>query len=519
VTVRVIKDHIVVKTATPGRLRALFPEVREAIIGPDTYCAVPNSLDCARVLNNIGIPVPSPIMSYYDWPGRYKPRWYQHETSSFLTLNPRCYCLSAPRTGKTLSSLWAADYLRTIGKVQKTLIVAPLSTLWDVWEQNIFESFPFRTFCVLYGTRAKRIELLSKPFDFYITNHHGVQLLEKDLRERPDINLVIIDEIAELRNSKNKSGTLWAPMNRVLNQQNIVRSAWGLTGTPTPNEPPDAFGQCKLITPENYKGHYTSFKNETMVRFGPFKWVERRGAEEAVARILKPSIRFERSVCSDMEPCFIERRAQMSDEQTKAYKQLIQQAATEVRGSTVTAVNAAVLASKITQIACGCVIAADGSIARLDFGPRLGVLKELIEGNTEKVIVFVPFTAVLDALATELRKHWSVAIVDGGVSPSKRTQIFRDFRTLKDPHILLAQPDCMSHGLDLTAASLSIWYAPHTKAAKYQQANARTDGSKQTVKIDIAKIYATAEERRIYSVLEGKGNFQDVVLALAREGM
>lgn len=514
-TPRIINNHIVLPVQGTGQLKALFPGLKETNIGEQTFAAVPFTLEAARIFNNLGVKTPSPIRSLYEWPGRYKPRWYQTDTAEFFTLNTRAHCHSAPRTGKTLSALWAADYLRQTGMIKRTLIVAPLSTLWDVWETNIFESFPLRTFCVLHGSKKKRLELLAQPHDFYIINHHGVQMIEQELAARPDIDLIVIDEVATLRNPKAK--TIFKPMNNVLNHQGIVRSCWGLTGTPTPNDPTDAFGQCKLITPENYRGHFTSFKNETMMQLGQFKWVPRKGSAESVARILKPSIRFERSVCTDMEPCFIERRAQLSEEQTKAYKQLIQLAMTEVRGSTVTAVNAAVLISKLVQTACGCVIAADGSIVKMDYGPRLAVLEELIEENNEKVLVFVPFTGVLDALAVELRKRWTVAVVDGGVSAGKRTQIFRDFRSNKDPHIILAHPGTMAHGLDLTAASLSIWYAPYWRPEYYQQANARTDGSRQTAKIDIAHIYATAEERRIYSVLKEKGRLQDVVLALANK--
>lgn len=514
--VRVLGNHLAFPFAHPGKLVALFPQMKTATVQGETYCAVPHTLESARVLRNIGVQAPSPIRTAYNWPGRYKPRWYQLDTAEFFTLNMRCHCQNAPRTGKTLSSLWAADFLRLTDKIKRTLIVAPLSTIYDVWEANIFESFPLRTYAVLYGSRQKRLDLLAEKKDFYIVNHHGIALLEAELAKRPDIDLVIIDESATMRNSRAK--TLFKPLNNVLNRQGIVRSAWGLTGTPTPGGPTDAFGQCKLITPENYHGHFTSFKQETMLQVSQFKWVPKQGAEKSVARILKPSIRFERSVCTDLEPCYIDRRAQLSDEQTQAYKQLINQAMTEVRGSVVTAVNAAVLASKIVQVAAGCVIAADGSFIKLNFGPRLAVLEELIEENDEKVLVFVPFTGALEAIATELRKKWSVAVVDGSVSAGKRAQIFQDFRTLKDPHILVCHPQVMAHGLDLTAATLSIWYAAYWKPEIYQQANARTDGSKQTKKIDIAHIYATAEEKRIYAVLQGKAKFQDIVLALAKEG-
>jgi len=510
---RVINDHYVLQTPDAGQYKALFPDLKVATVQGQQFVAVPQTLEAARVLNNLGVKVQSPIRTTYDWPGRFTPRWYQLETSEFLTLHTRAHCHNAMRTGKTNSALWAADYLRREGKVHRVLIVAPLSTLWSVWEQAIFESFPLRTFAVLHGSRQKRHDLLAQKHDYYIVNHHGVAIIEEALASRPDIDLVIVDESAVFRNSRSKA--LFKPLNRVLNGQKIARAAWGLTGTPTPNDPTDAYGQCKLITPENYRGHFTSFKQETMLQFGPFKWVPKRGSEQSVARILKPSIRFERSVCTDMEPCFIERRAELSEDQRKAYKQLIAQAATEVRGQTVTAVNAAVLISKLVQTACGCVIGADGTLVKFDFGPRMSVLEEVIAENDEKVIVLVPFTGALDAVATELRKKWSVAVVDGRVSAGARTTIFREFRTLPNPHVLVAHPQVLAHGLDLTAATLTIWYAPTYKAEVYQQANARMDGSKQKIKIDICHLYATAEEKRIYQVLKERGKLQDIVLSLS----
>lgn len=519
-TLRIVKNNIVIPNPNMGALRAVLPDVRELEVRGQRFAAVPYTIDTARVLHNVGCKVPSPIRTQYEWSGRFTPRWYQVDTAEFFTLNPRAHCHNAPRTGKTLSALWAADYLRQKGVIKNTLIVAPLSTLLDVWEQNIFEHFPLRTFCVLYGSRERRLKLLEEPHQFYVTNHAGPGVLDNAMKDvlakRPDINLIIIDEVAVFRDVRTK--TLFKPLDRVVNKQGIFRWCWGLTGTPTPNAPTDAFGQCRLVTPDNYKRSFTQFKRDTMYQVSQFKWVPLRGCEETVARVLSPSIRFERSVCTDMEPCFISRRAELSAEQKKAYRQLINQACTEVRGSTVTAVNAAVLLGKIVQTACGVVRDVEGSPVRMDFGPRLAVLEELIAGNDEKVLVFVPFTGVLEALAAKLRKKWSVAVVQGTVPPRKRVEIFRSFRTVEGPHVLVCHPEVMAHGLDLTAASLSIWYAPFCKAEIYQQANARIDGSKQKVKIDIAHIYATKEEKRIYSVLESKGKLQDVVLELSKNG-
>ena len=511
---KIIKNHIVFQAHDVGRFATVFPDMKHASIGGVNHCAVPYSLEHARILNNLDIKAPSPIREEYDWPGRYPPRWYQKDTAEFFSLFPRSFCLSAPRTGKTLSSLWAADYLIQKKNIRKVLIVAPLSTLWDVWEQNIFESFPLRSYAVLYGSKAKRLDLLNKDCMYYIVNHHGVAIIEQVLAKRPDIDLIIIDEVAVFRNPGTK--TLFKPLDRVINRQGIVRSAWGLTGTPTPNEPVDAYGIAKLICPNNYISSRTSFKRLTMLQINKFKWVPLKSASQTVSKVLRPSIRFERSVCSDMEPVLIERRTFLSQEQTKAYSMLNMQAATELRSKVVTAVNAAVLVSKIIQVACGVVIAADGSLVNIDFGPRLEVLRELIRENNEKVLVFVPFTGVLNALAAELRKDWSVEIIDGSVTARNRTTVFRDFRSKPDPHILVCHPQTMAHGLDLTAASLSIWYAPYMNSEYYQQANARIDGSKQTVKMDIAHIYATGEEKRIYKGLMHKENLQGVALDILK---
>jgi hypothetical protein len=752
----------------------------------------------------------------------------------------RCYCFSVPstyiifrrngcvfisgNTGKTISTLWSIDYLQQIGVMGKALVVAPLSTLERAWGDEIFLNFPGKKFAVLHGSAEKRRKLLATDQDIYVINHDGVEILQKELMARGDIDLIVIDEVAVFRNAKTKR---WKAMNAVVNNRGVYTWCWGLTGTPTSNEPTDAYGQAKLVRPESVKGQsFTAFKDLTMQQFGPFKWVPRKGSEQTVARVLSPSIRFDRSTVTDMEPCLIERHAELSPEQKHHINKLLREAVTEINGSTVSAVNAAVLISKVVQAACisvntmvlssrgwvqiqdisltdkvwdgeawvahqgvilkgvqtvvncggidmtpdhevlttngwvtaeemldgaaserfkwaevrlpdgyresgiynrqtkagavvvplrlrergntekpeleiqtplerstlrmphrdmadprdvqnqavqymdshaasmrlprvqglrelwrpwynslrtlgkllrgflaryagwvprnsdigakgqrwpllpgelqmgdtiaaveqqtiqcgcgdperhddngpsctglrnpsrnavregqswvgtatsadnacavydilncgprsrfvvkgtngeirivhncGVVYGANGEFLRLDFGPRMKVLEEAIEENdTGKVIVFLPFTGALNAVATELRKKWSVEVVDGGVSAGKRNQIYSDFQTKKNPHVLVAHPQCMAHGLELTAADLIIFGAPITSNEIYTQACCRIDGGGQKSKIDIMHISATPTERRIYSVVREKGKLQDVVLELLKEG-
>lgn len=519
---RIINQHIVFKPKDldqARQVRTCLPgsKFRESAIG--VLGAVPLTLEAARILRNLGIEAPSPIETVYNWPilhGR-KPRPHQVKTSAYLTLNPRGHCHNSPRTGKTLSSLWSIDYLQKIGVINKVLVVAPLSTLERAWGDEIFLNFPGKKFAVLHGSAEKRRKLLASNQDIYLINHDGIEILQEELMMRGDIDLIVIDEVAVFRNSKTKR---WKAMNMVVNNRGVYTWCWGLTGTPTSNEPTDAYGQGKLVRPESVRGQsFTAYKNLTMQQFGPFRWVPRQGSDQIVAKTLSPSIRFDRSTVTDMEPCLIERHAELSPEQKHHINKLLREAVTEINGTTVSAVNAAVLISKVTQAACGCVYGANGEFLRLDFGPRMKVLEEAIEENNgEKVIVFLPFTGALNAVASELSKKWSVAVVDGSVPASRRNQIYSDFQKLPNPHVLVAHPQCMAHGLELTAASLIVWAAPITSNEIYTQACCRIDGGGQKSKIDIMHISATPTERKIYSVVREKGRLQDCVLDILRSG-
>ncbi|OHD24255.1 MAG: hypothetical protein A2Y38_20015 [Spirochaetes bacterium GWB1_59_5] len=519
---RIVGSQLIFKPADLAQARqarTCLPGIRfkESPIG--VLAAVPLTLETARVLRNLGVEAPSPIQSCYNWPiipGR-KPRPHQVLTSAHFTLNPRCHCHNAPRTGKTLSTLWAIDYLQRIGVRSRALIIAPLSTLERAWGDEIFLNFPGKRFAVLHGSAEKRRKLLATDQDLYIINHDGVEIIMKDLMKRGDIDLIVIDELAVFRNSKTRR---WKAVNTVVNSRGISTWCWGLTGTPQSNEPTDAYGQAKLIRPESIRGmSFTAFKDLTMQQYGPFRWVPRPGADKHVAQVLSPTIRFERTVVTNMEPCLIERHAELSPEQKHHITKLLRESVTDLNGATISAVNAAVLISKITQAACGAVIDSEGHLVRMDFGPRLKVLEEAIEENGPgKVIVFLPFKGPLNIIANELKKKWTVEVVDGSVGSGKRNQIFKNFQETPFPHILVAHPQCMAHGLELTASDLVIWYAPHHSNEIYTQACCRIDGGGQKSKMDIMHISATPTERKIYAAVREKGRLQDCVLSLLKEG-
>jgi SNF2 family DNA or RNA helicase len=429
-------------------------------------------------------------------------------------MHKKCLVLNGMGTGKTQSSLWAADYLMSIGVVKKVLIISPLSTLETVWSDALFTHFYRRTSAVLHGTAERRRKLLKTDVDFYIVNHDGFEIIAKDAAGMFD--LIIVDEAAALRNP---STDRFKSLRRYMDAHTNCR-LWLMTGTPTPNEPTDAWALAKLADSLKLDATYTGFRDKVMMKLGKWRMVPRPDSPETVARILDPAIRYHLADCVDLpEVVYQTRKVGLSKEQTKAYKQMLKNLMTEASLGGITAANEAIKAQKLVQIACGVAYDEKGKAVELDCGPRVAELIDCIEQTGGKAIVFVPLTGVLDMLRRKLSKHYRVEVVNGSVPAKTRAEIFRRFQDGSDVDILLAHPQTMAHGLTLTSAKAIIWYGPITSNEIYTQANGRTEriGKKHTTAV--IHIEATELEQRMFSRLKNKQKLQGILLDILGEGV
>lgn len=505
---------LVLQIPDPHRITTVIPTAKVIPYKGRELVAVPHQIDEVRVLRNMGLEAPSPINYHYEWSGQYKPFSAQRETAAFLTINPRAFVLNGLGSGKTLSVLWAYDYLRSEGLARKLLVVAPLSTLERTWADEVFRHFPHLTWAVLHGSKERRLRLLREDVDIYIVNHDGVVVLAKELTQRKDIDVVAIDEVSAFRNTKT---TRWKAMSQVVADKPRV---WGLTGTPTPNSPADAYGIARLIKPENVPKFFTQFRDKVLRQISPFKWVPREGATDIVAQALQPSIRFSREDCVDLpETLYQTRHAEMTDEQREAYNQMLRTLRLELEGCQISAVNEAVKISKLVQIASGVVYGSGGEQVVIPAQSRVEIIKEIIAEAEGKVIVFVPFRGSLNYLAEELGQVYTVGTVSGATPKHQRDDTFDQFQHAQDPRVLIAQPAAMSHGLTLTAANTIVWAAPITSNEVYEQANARIVRPGQTRGTLIVNIEGSPVERRIYARLRDRKTLQDLLLDIVREDL
>ena len=460
----------------------------------------------------MGYAAPAPIRHHYEWSGRYTPFHAQLEAAAFLSMNDRAFNLSELGTGKSLASLWAYDYLRSIGKRNKALVIAPLSTLERTWGDEIFTHFPHLNFAVLHGTRAKRLKLLAQDdVDIYIINHDGVQIIEPELEKRSDIDLVIIDEIAQC--ARNAGTDRWRAINKVVNRHPVKRACWGMTGTPTPNAPTDAWAQCRLLVPDSVPPYFNRFKNQVMKQLTQFTWVPKHEATEHVHAVMQPAVRFTRDECLDLPPIMFEtREVALTKEQYRAYVDMVTKLKAEADDGEITAVNEAVKMSKLVQVACGVAYDEDGKEVTIPSQPRINEVKNIVNQAEGKVIVFVPFVSSVNMVARELSKEFTVEVIHGGVKKDERDRIFGAFQKSEAPKVLVAQPAAMSHGLTLTAASTIVWYSCVTSNEVFEQANGRINRPGQKMNNFIIMLEGTLVEKRIYSRLRSKQKMQGALL-------
>jgi len=458
------------------------------------------------------------LANRYDFPGRFTPFDHQLKTFEDLVLNPRWFVFNDIGTGKTLSAIWAADFLQRFKRIGRVLIISTLSTLWRVWADELYITLPGKTAVVLHGSRAKRQELLDEKHDFYIINHDGIKVLGKELDARKDITHIILDEGAQFRT---KTTEKWRALDALCGydskKQAFRRSIWWMTGSPMPHQPTDIWAQCRIVTPLKVPKYFSRFRESVMSQQGPFKWLPRRGWESYVYSLLADvSTRFVRDACIDLPPCVTEvRECEMSAQQKQLYAEMKRELVIELGASKITAANEGVKRLKLMQLACGIAYAPNADPIAVDVKPKLRVLLEVLEEAGGKVLIFTPFKHSTALLHRVLKSKYRTGMVTGAVGTSKRSEIFKEFQT-GDLQIIVAHPQTMAHGLTLTASSTVIWWGPIDSYEYYEQAIGRITRPGQKSKQTVVQLVCSDVERAVYKRLETKQSMQGLLLELLR---
>ena len=429
---------------------------------------------------------------------RFLPRPYQARAIERMVEQP--YQLLALRmgTGKTVATLTAIEEL-VYNRLEdiKTLVVAPKRVAELVWHAEVakWDHLSHLRVQRVLGPPKARLGALEQDADVYVINRENFTWLVEHYGNDWPFGFVVIDEN---RGFKDRSSQAWKSLKKV---RKYIDKLFILTGTPAPNSLLELWPQISILDGGQRLGTgITKYRDRWFLpdkRNGQviYTWKLKPGAKEeiyaAVADVML-------SVEAELElPERIDNVVHVSFD-VDTYRDLEQNLVT----GNVMAVNAAVLAGKLAQMANGAVYDDTGEVMQVH-DAKLEALQEIVDQG-EPVLCFTTYRHDQD----RIRAKFPQAVVFDG------ERSLREWQAGKVP-LLLMHPASGGHGVDglQLGGSVAVWFGLPFSLDLYEQANARLHRSGQRASVVVHHLVAVGTiDERIMAVLAAKGDLQQALL-------
>ena len=423
--------------------------------------------------------------------------------------------------GKTITSIAVAGALYQFGKINRILIVAPLSIL-GVWDEEFekFADFPY-TLTVLKGSSSKKKEQLEEVSDkglqIVVVNYESAWRLERELL-RFNADLIVADEGHKIKSAQ----TSVSKSMHVLGDKARYRML--LTGTLITNKEIDVFSQYRFINSDIFGTSFYAFRNRyfDMLGYGNHTPVFRKYLrEDFLKKMHSVAYRVTKAECLDLPEITEEvRTVELEPKAMKLYSNLEKESYTQMAGSEVSAVNVLTRLLRLSQITGGHLTDDEGddnavSTAKLD---ALSDIVDSAVAEGKKLIVMARFIPELNDIQELLEKKGvGYAVVRGGAK--NRDEEIRRFQEDDDCRVFVGQIAAAGLGITLTAASTMVFYSLDYSMSNFEQAKARNHRVSQ--KENCLYIYLIAKntvDRKVFRSLRNKVDLAKLLVDDYRKG-
>lgn len=429
---------------------------------------------------------------------------HQAYTIAFQRTNNIMFDTSDPGVGKTRSALDAIKERLSTGHLGKTLVLAPKSILQPAWGNDIELFCPSLRYVIAIAPNRERAFKLNA--DVYITNHDAVRWLTKNKKLLKGFNAIIIDESTAFKNPQSQRSRAL----KALIKQFKYRVC--MTGTPNSNTILNIWHQALLLDDGKRLGpNFYQFRASVCApkQVGPgtnmIKWVDKDGAEEAVAALLADiTVRHKFEECIDIpEHTTREMHVNLNPKHRKLYETLKKDCIIELQNQEISAIHAGALATKLLQLCSGAVYTGDTEPALID-NDRYELVTALIEQREQCVVAFHWRHQRDQLVALAQSKGFKYAVIDGSIKLDDRISTVKAFQK-GEIKVIYAQLRSAAHGLTLTRGTTTIWPSPTYDAEKFVQFNKRIYRAGQTRKTETILISArNTIEEQVYEKMQGK---------------
>lgn len=432
---------------------------------------------------------------------------YQRAGVDLIIDNPKFGLLLDMGMGKTVTVLTAIAKLKANLEVSKTLVIGTKRIIKDVWPTEVkeWEHLQGLRVSVVAGTQAQRIAALKADADIYCISRDNVcWLCALYGGFKLPFDTLVVDESSSF---KNHGSNRFKSLKRVIDSFSRV---YILTGTFAPRSLLNAWPQMYLLDKGQRLGHsITAYREAYFTRsrdgFG-YDLLPDQG-EVIAGKIKDITTSMMAKDYLDLPPVvYNNMQLRMDDKTSKLYKDFERSLVLELTGGEITALNAAGLITKLSQLANGHIYDAN-KLAHHVHDIKLDALAEIIEANEGKPI-FLAYEFQSDCTAILAR------FAPMGARKLSTSKDIEDWNAGRVP-LLIAHPASAAHGLNLQhGGHIVVWFSPTFDLELHQQFNTRIarQGQKAAqVYIHTLVLEGSVDERKLKSLAD-KGKTQDAII-------
>ncbi len=423
--------------------------------------------------------------------------------------------------GKTIVSIAVAGCMYQHGKIDRVLVVAPLSIL-GVWQEEFekFADFPY-TMTVLKGASAKKKQQLAKlsgeGLQVVVVNYESAWRLKDELLAY-NADLVIADEAHKLKEARTSQSKGMHTLG------DKARYKLMLTGTVITNRELDVFSQYRFLNPQIFGSSFYAFRNQyfDMGGYGNHTPIFRKWMlQDFLRRMHSVAYRVTKAECLDL-PAITEEIRTVDLEQYAAdiYDAIEDESYSELDKSEVTTANILTRLLRLSQITGGHVTDDDGCVNTVSKA-KIDALSDIIDtamAEDKKLVIMARFAPELDDIQELLeKKKIGYATVRGGVKD--RNNEIRRFQYDDNCRVFVGQIAAAGLGITLTAASTMVFFSLDYSMSNFEQAKARIHRAGQ--KENCHYIYLVCRgtvDRKVLQSLRNKQNLAKMLVDDYRKG-
>lgn len=459
---------------------------------------------------------------------RAAPAW-RHQRNAYHFAEPAAGCLmyvglGAGKTRITFDLIEGRDH-------RLTLVVAPKAVLPN-WEREAGKIGARVRVCVLdRGSLKRRAEKAREMVARSRARNERIMLVinyEAAWREafaswalEAGFDLVVADEVQKIKAPGGRASRFMGRLARV------VPFRIGLSGTPCPHSPLDAYGVFRFVDVGVFGSSFARFKGRYSVsesqktRDGRqySQVVGYKNEDEYRKRFYSVTFRVERDVLDLPDAQHVEREAGLPPSVAQIYRELRDEMIAEIAAAThsgesafAVATNALTRLLRLQQISSGFLeVAAPGEPAQLQelhTGKRdllVAVLEEL--APEEPVVVFCRFRRDLDSIAIAAAKAGRESLELSG-----RCNQLAEWQA-GAAAVLAVQIQSGGAGIDLTRACYCVYFSLNHSLGDYDQSLARVHRPGQSRPVTF--VHLTVREtvdQQIYRALQERRDLLEEIL-------